>query len=49
MDICSTIEDDSDNFEEWLTPERKQVLNDGYWAIQNLYPKEVSLITLLQQ
>ena len=43
MDICSTIEDDSDNFEEWLTPERKQVLNDGYWAnYKNLLSKKGS-------
>ena len=31
MDMCSLIEDESDEFEEWLTPERKQLLNEGYW------------------
>ena len=31
MDLCSIIEDESDNFEEWLNPERKQKLNEGYW------------------
>tara|TARA_B100001989_G_scaffold252787_1_gene236210 strand:- start:469 stop:3207 length:2739 start_codon:yes stop_codon:yes gene_type:complete len=43
MDICSTIEDDSENFEEWLTPERKLVLNDGYWSnYKNLLSKKGS-------
>ena len=31
MDMGSTIEDESENFEEWLTPEVKIKLNDGYW------------------
>ena len=40
MDIGSMIQEDSDEFKEWMTPERIESLNKGYWKNYERYLSE---------
>ena len=49
MDMCSTIEDESDNFRRMVNPERKQLLNEDIGTTMKIsYLKKVSQIMLLR-